>query len=482
MMKTCHKMKRVTHLVVCMVLSALIFTSCQEEKPLPNVIFILADDLGWSQTSAYGSTYYHTPHIDRLSREGIRFTDAYAACAVCSPTRASIMTGKYPARLHLTDYIPGWGPDDKPLLEPEWQKYLPLEEYTLGELFRDQGYRTAYFGKWHLSAEKFGPESLPYNPDKQGFDECFIIDKPTARHDPEGDPSSSDSIGNTAIRYIREHAAHPFFMVMGFSAIHHPLVEHADSIRKWENSDGSDAPQNNPVIAAMLSRMDRNIGGVMDAVEELGLKERTIIVFFSDNGGVVLNRIYHYYGESADRMVPQDPLRSGKAWVYEGGIRVPLVISWPGTVKEAQVSGALVSSIDFFPTFCELLGVEPGPETDGISFLSHLTCGESLPDRPLFWHYPHYHNPTGMVPAGAIRKGQYKLIEWYGKSLAPGGEGAYELFDIENDLGEAVNLADSLPDMVRILSGELAHWRTKVDAGMPVRNPHYEMKVNGKNQ
>ncbi|MCK4747250.1 MAG: sulfatase-like hydrolase/transferase, partial [Bacteroidales bacterium] len=196
-------------------------------------------------------------------------------------------------------------------------------------------------------------------------------------------------------------------------------------------------------------------------------------VFYSDNGGVVTNRIYYYYGDKAERLVTQDPLREGKAWVYEGGIRVPLVISWLGTVKEGELSDALVSSIDFFPTFCELLGVKTGPETDGISLLSHLTSGASLPERQLFWHYPHYHN-TGMKPAGAIRKGQYKLIEWYENQLTADGEGAYELFDIQNDISEAVNLRDSLPEMVREMSGELVNWREKVNAQMPVPNPDYK--------
>ena len=466
-------MKPFVHSVFCSLILALLFTSCDRGKPMPNVLFILADDLGWSQTSAYGSSYYQTPNIDRLSREGVRFTDAYAACAVCSPTRASIMTGKYPARLHLTDYIPGKDPDDKRLKEPDWQKHLPLEEYTLGELFREQGYQTAYFGKWHLSAEKFGPESHPFNPDKQGFDDFFIIDKPDSGSDPDGDPSSSDSIGNTTVRYIRENTDHPFFITMGFSAIHHPLVENADSIRKWENREGSDKPPNNPVIAAMLSRMDRNIGKVIDVIDELDLRENTIIVFYSDNGGVVTNRIYYYYGERSEEKVPQDPLRAGKGWVYEGGIRVPLVVSWPGKVRKDRVSDALVSSIDFFPTFCELLGVEPGSGVDGVSLLSHLTSNASLPERSLFWHYPHYHASTGMVPAGAIRKEHYKLIEWYEHSLMKDGEVAFELFDISKDIGETTNLADSLPEMVRMLSGELDNWRQEVDAQMPVPNPAY---------
>jgi arylsulfatase A-like enzyme len=383
------------------------------------------------------------------------------------------MTGKYPARLHLTNFIPARGPGDSVLLEPEWQKFLPLEEQTLGELFLERGYRTAYFGKWHLSAEKFGPESLPFNPDKQGFEEFFIIDKPTTDHDPDRDPSSSDSIGNTTVQFIRENADKPFFIVSSFSAIHHPLMENRDSIRRWEEMEGSDAPPNNPVIAAMLSRMDRNIGKVIDVIDELDLRENTILIFYSDNGGVVKNRIYHYYGDRAERLVKQDPLREGKAWLYEGGIRVPLVISWPGTVEEGALSEAPVSSIDFFPTCCELLGVEPGPETDGISILSHLTSGVSLPDRQLFWHYPHYHS-TGMMPAGAIRKGPYKLIEWYEERLTTNGKEAYELYDLQNDISETVNLRDSLPELVREMSGKLGKWREEIHAQMPVPNPDFD--------
>lgn len=466
-------MKKIGYLSLVILILSYVTVGCSNQINKPNVIVFLADDLGWTQTSAYGSSYYHTPNIDRLSREGIRFTDAYAACGVCSPTRASIMTGKYPARLHLTNYIPGNDPDDKLLLEPAWQRFLPLDENTLGELFREQGYQTAFFGKWHLSAEKFGPESLPYNPDKQGFEDFFIIDKPTSDHNPDRDPSSSDSIGNRTVQYIRENADGPFFIMSSFSAIHDPLMENKDSIRRWENMEGSDAPPNNPVIAAMLSRMDRNIGKVIDVIDDLDLRENTILVFYSDNGGLVTNKVYHYYGDRAERLVTQDPLREGKAWVYEGGIRVPLVISWPGTVKEGERSDALVSSIDFFPTFCELLGVTPASETDGISLISHLTSGASLPERQLFWHYPHYHS-TGMKPAGAIRKGRYKLIEWYEKQLTADGEGAYELFDIQNDISEAVNLRDSLPEMVREMSSELESWREKVNAQMPVPNPDYK--------
>ena len=232
--------------------SAIMNAGCSKNETAPNVIFILADDLGWAQTGAYGSEYYYTPNIDRLAAEGIRFTNAYSAATVSSPTRASILTGKYPARLHLTDFIPGSNPDRFPLLTPEWQKFLPLEEFTLGELFKSQGYRTAMFGKWHVSREKFGPESLPFNPDKQGFDEHIVIDKPDRKTDPEHDPHKSDSVGNRSVEFLYENVNNPFFLFVSFSAIHDPLVERADSIAMWEKVKGSDKPETNPIIAALL--------------------------------------------------------------------------------------------------------------------------------------------------------------------------------------------------------------------------------------
>lgn len=453
-------MKHIAYFLLLSVFSFLTLTGCEEKKVPPNVIFILADDLGWVQTSAYGSDYYYTPNIDHLSEEGIKFTAAYSACPVCSPTRASIMTGKYPARLHLTDFIKGNSRDIYPLRQPEWQKFLPLEEYTLGELFRDNGYKTAIFGKWHLSPEKFGTESLPFNPDKQGFNEHFVIDKPNSKTDPEHDPHSSDSIGNRSVKFIRENSGKPFFLFASFSAIHNPLMEKRDSIEWWENVAGSNEPENNPIIAAMLSRMDRNIGKILSAVDELKLSDRTLVIFFSDNGGLE---------SDAD----QTPLRNGKGWLYEGGIRVPLIVKWPGIIPEGKVSNEVVLSTDFIPTLCELLNVENSPEVDGISILSHLISGSALPERSLYWHYPHYHNSTGMIPGGAVRNGRYKLIEWYENQLLKDGNGAFELYDIENDITESVNLADSLPDITQKLADELKNWRKDMDAQMPVPNPDY---------
>ncbi|MFW5878165.1 MAG: sulfatase/phosphatase domain-containing protein, partial [bacterium] len=240
---------------------------------------------------------------------------------------------------------------------------------------------------------------------------------------------------------------------------------------------GSEKPENNPIIAAMLSRMDRNIGKVLNVLDELKLSENTIVIFYSDNGGLAENNnVYYmdYYPEGEEmKIAKQTPLRKGKGWLYEGGIRVPLIIKWPGVVKNNWVSNEVVTSSDFMPTFCELLDMAPEPGVDGISFLSHLKTGEPLPERNHYWHYPHYHNQSGMLPAGAVRSGKWKLIEWYEKSLLEGDEAAYELYDLENDIGESVNLADSEKDKTSELADDLKRWRNKVNAQMPVPNPNY---------
>jgi uncharacterized sulfatase len=432
----------------------IIFSACKKNDTPPNVVFILADDLGWSQTGCFGSSFYQTPNIDRLASEGVRFTNAYSAAAVCSPTRASIMTGKYPARLHITDFIAGNESDDYLLHQPDWQKFLPLEETTIAEIFKLKGYRTAMFGKWHLSREKFGPPSLPHYPDKQGFDDFFVIDKPDRNDDPETDPHKSDSIGNTSVRFLHENISNPFFLYVSFSAIHNPLMDSADSIARWKNTMGSDKPENNPVIAAMLSRMDRNIGKILTTLDELKLAKNTIVVFFSDNGGLASE-------------ATQTPLRSGKGCLYEGGIRVPMVIRWPGVIEKGKVIDEAVVSCDFLPSFCDLLGAEVPQNLDGITLLPILTNAGKLSERNIYWHYPHYHAGTGMTPAGAVRSGHWKLIEWYEKSLTGQNEKAFELYNLQNDLGEQFNLADSLPDLTLSLSGELKQWKEKLGAQMP---------------
>lgn len=430
-------------------------TKNSEPKP-PNVIFILADDLGWSQTGAYGSEFYETPNIDRLAREGIRFTQAYSAAAVCSPTRASIMTGKYPARIGLTDFIAGNQRDNYVLSQPDWQKFLPLDEYTLGELFRDNGYATAIFGKWHLSKNKRPPESLSHNPDKQGFHEYFVTYKPDGSTDPEGDPHNSDTITALSLDFLERKKDTSFFLFMSFNAIHDPLVESEDRIESFKDSPETDEPENHPVVAAMLKRMDTNIGKVLTRVEELNLEENTFIVFYSDNGGK------EFYADQA-------PFRKGKGWLYEGGIRVPLIIKWKGRVPDNKVSDEMVISNDFFPTFSDLLNTDSLISHDGVSLLPHLLEQKPVPDRALFWYYPHYHFGSGMLPASAMRSGRYKMIEWHEGNLT-GKKDFLELYDLTDDPAESVNLVDSLRVLRDSLYGELLNWRRNVGAKMPVIN------------
>jgi len=441
-------------------------TSCSTKTPAPpNFVFILADDMGYAENGVYGSTYYQTPNIDQLATEGMRFTNAYAACAVCSPTRASIMTGKYPARLHLTDFIAGNNNDDYPLSQPDWQKYLPLEETTFAEILKQNGYHTALFGKWHLSADKKPPKSLPFNPDKQGFDESFVTYKPSKGlaqrwQKPELDGHNVDTITSLAVDFLERNKANPFFLFVSHNSIHDPLMERAKTIEKYEKLQATEEPENHPVIAAMIERLDNSCGRIFSKIKELGLEDNTIVIFFSDNGG-------------RDAYAKQTPLRAGKGWLYEGGIREPLIVKWKDKIEPGTVSESLVSSVDFLPTFLDISGINTLPENiDGKSFYPVLKNPLAKQHDNLFWHYPHYHNGSGMVPAGAVRSGNYKLIEWY-EPLLLKNKNPLELFDLSNDIGETVNLADSMPDKAKELQDLLHQWRQDVGAQMPTVNQRY---------
>lgn len=442
----------------------------------PNIVVILADDLGAYQLGCMGSEYYRTPNIDTLAARGIRFTQAYAAASVCSPTRAAILTGKYPARLRLTNFIPGNGSEGKLLSVPDWQKYLPLEEVTLAEALKAHGYRTAIFGKWHLSREKTPPLSLEHGPEKQGFDGSFTTYKPAQGmplgywQKPELDAHSVDTITARTIDFIRRNQNHPFFVMVSHNSIHDPLMERCRSIERYAEADGSDDPRNNPVIGAMIERLDASVGHIMLSLEESGQMDRTLIIFYSDNGGL-------------ERAASQAPLRHGKGWLYEGGIRVPLIIRWDGRIEPNTLTSLPVSSIDLFPT---LTGVVTGKKTpgrvmpegedegnkvvtdgepDGLSLLPLLLEGDTIPyaGRALYWNFPHYHNGG---PSAACRKGRYKIIEWYEGTLA--GEGKrYELFDLVDDPGELTDLSDSLPTVMETMKAELESLRITTGAQVP---------------
>lgn len=426
-----------------------------EEAPQPNIVFILADDLGWSQLGCYGGEAYRTPNIDKLADAGMRFTQAYAAAAVCSPTRAALMSGQSPARLHLTDFLKGEAFPDSPLVQPEWQKFLPLEITTIAEVLQEAGYRTAHFGKWHLSKEKRPPGSQSHNPLQQGFDEQLITFKPNPKSDPEGDPHNVDTITDRAIEFLRRNRDSTFFLYLSHNAIHDPIMESTRRAGRFERERTLEQHGVDPIVAAMTERLDEGVGRVLRTLKDLGLEEETLVIFYSDNGGKAT-------------YATQKPLRAGKGWLYEGGIRVPLIVRWPGRIQAGAVNHNLVTTVDFYPT---LGAIANAPEKDapleGQSLLPLLQSDTTAgPGRSLFWHYPHYHRGSGMRPASAIRSGKYKLIEWHQKSLL-GQSGALELYDLKEDIGETNNLADALPDVTARLKTELYNWRSSVGAQMP---------------
>jgi len=430
-----------------------------QDKAQPNIVMILADDLGWSQLGCYGSDYYETPVIDSLASEGMRFTQAYSAAAISSPTRASLMTGKHPARLNLTDFIAGGEFPDKPLQQPDWQKFLKLNETSIGEVAKERGYATALYGKWHLSKDKLPPESLSHNPQKQGFDDDFVTYKPSGRYKKEwqqagDDAHSVDTITQRSIEFVEENIDNPFFLIVSHNTIHDPLMEHDTLVDYFEQKKGAQDSANNPVIGAMIKRLDRSVRKILNVLDQNELNENTIVIFYSDNGG-------------KEAHADQYPLKAGKGWLYEGGIRVPLIVKWPGVVKAGKMSDALVTSNDFYSTFAELMGADTlTEEIDGQSFLPVLKGKKNDHHKALFWHYPHYHWGSGMRPGGAVRKGNYKLVIWYNELLRE-KKGAFELYNLKHDPGEQNNLFPEMQDKGKELFMEFKEWQNEVNAQMP---------------
>ena len=429
-------------------------------KPAWNILFILVDDLGWHDTAPYGNTFIDTPNLSRLATESARFTNSYAACPVCSPTRASIMTGKYPARLHLTDWIPGrkqW-PYSK-LLTPSFNQELPPGETTIAEALHPAGYKSAAIGKWHLGG-------TGYLPTDQGFDINIggsAAGSPPAYFGPltlpglklEPGEFLTERLTMEGSRFIRESSSRPFFLYESHFTVHIPLQAPKDLIEKYRKRNTGDV---DPIYCAMVETADNSVGRLLKALDESGKAKNTIVVFFSDNGGV------RYQGKRPRPVTTNSPLRAGKGHMYEGGIREPLMIRWPGAAHAGSVIDDPVSSVDFLPTLCEAAGVRIGA-VDGIS-IRPLLQGHRLAERPLFWHYPHYSDQGGK-PAGAVRLGEWKLIEFY-------EDGRLELFHLIDDPGEKRNLVRREPGRAKKLHQLLADWRTSVNASMPTPNPGYD--------
>jgi arylsulfatase A len=519
--------------------SASVHSAGRAEAKKYNVIFFLADDLGWSDLGYEGSSFYNTPHIDNFAKQGVRFSQAYAACHVCSPTRASILTGQYPARLGLTDWLPGRKDFSfQKLKNVPSEQHLPYGAKTLPQVLKDNGYSTAIFGKWHLGEDSASTK-------RQGFD-LHIPEwnkgwpngtyfSPFDMKGLEGGQNGeylTDRLTTEAMNWVEKNKDHPFFLYLAQFAVHDPIQGRGDLVVKYEkkkntlakgnftpfilegNPDDTDPlsrqslttdlkdsafqgirvfpnrtvkikqRQDNPQFAAMVESLDENFGKVIDKLKQLGLADNTIVIFFSDNGGMSAAN----FGNPARKIAPCDqdkafstsnlPLRGGKGWLYEGGVREPLVIYWPGQGLKAVQTDVPVTSTDFYSTILDMVGLDSKPRgndgIDGVSIVPILKGDqqgtEKLKEKPLFWHFPHYSNHGAQSPGGAVRFGDYKLIEYY-------ENGTVQLFNIKADSGEQHDLSKSEPAKVKELQTMLHNWRKEVNAKMPVANPKYNPKM-----
>lgn len=470
--------------------SASLFRCGQTQKT--NFVFILADDLGWKDLGCFGSPFYETPNLDRLASEGMRFTQAYAACPVCSPTRASIMTGKYPARLGTTDYFGAPQPEtvskhwtrNKPLLPAPYLNRLPLEETTMAEAFKSRGYATFFAGKWHLGGEGFYPEDQGFDVNKGGWERggpyggkkyFSPYGNPRLSDGPDGE-HLPDRLASETCNFIDQHKNNPFFAYLSFYSVHTPLISREDLETKYEKKaktvefkgdrfipEGERKArqvQDHAIYAGMVEALDLAVGKVLDKLDELNLSENTVVVFMSDNGGL---------STSEGSPTSNVPLRAGKGWLYEGGIREPMIFKWPGVTLPGSECFTPVISTDFYPTMLEIAGFDllKDQHVDGKNFVPLLKNPNANFDRgEMFWHYPHYGNQGG-TPGSVIRSGDYKLIEFY-------EDNRLELYDISEDIGEQNNLVNQMPDKTKELQDNLHEWLKKVGAKMPTPNPDFK--------
>ncbi|GIX00719.1 MAG: arylsulfatase [Pirellulaceae bacterium] len=451
-----------------------------------NFVFLLVDDLGWADVGAFGSTFYETPHIDALARSGMRFTQAYAAASVCSPTRASIMTGRHPVRVDITDWIPGKRarPQERPrFLHVDDRDHLALEEVTIAEQLREAGYQTFFAGKWHLGDRGHWPTDQGFEVNIGGNERgsppggyYAPWNNPTleARHPGE---YLTERLTEESLRFLETRdRQRPFLLFLSYYNVHTPITPYKKRIAYFEEKANrlfdsptptiaeregvSRARQDYADYASMVAAVDDSVGALLKALDAQGLSESTAIIFFSDNGGLC----------TAGRMGPTCnlPLRSGKGWLYEGGIREPLIIRVPGMTPPASVCDAPVVSMDFFPTMLELAQLPPAPElhVDGQSLVSYLRGEPASGPRTLYWHYPHYHGSTWR-PGAAIRDGDWKLIEFYEWDEV-------ELYDLASDPGERRNLAEQMPEKTAALRAKLQAWQKQMHAKMPVPHPEFQ--------
>jgi arylsulfatase A-like enzyme/L-ascorbate metabolism protein UlaG (beta-lactamase superfamily) len=459
----------------CLGFSRLLSSSARGK---PNFVFFLIDDLGWADIGCFSSRFYETPNIDKVAAGGMRFTDAYAACPVCSPTRASIMCGKYPARIDLTNYLKGMRRGR--LNPPAYADQMGLEEVTIAEALKDAGYTTCFVGKWHLGGQAYYPEHQGFDINiggsSSGAPRSYFW--PAWKGNPpiEGEDGQylTDKLTDEAVKFLDAHDDKPFLLYLSHYAVHVPLGAKKELIEKYQAKAARNPAgeprflpegdvqarqvQDHAVYAAMVESVDQGVGRVLDKLEELGVADDTVVMFMSDNGGLSTAE-----GQPTSNL----PLRAGKGWLYEGGIREPMIIKWPGVTRAGSVCHEPVISTDFYPTMLEMAGLalRPLQHVDGVSLVPLLEGGLSLGRKAIYWHYPHYSNQGG-GPAGAVRAGDFKLIESY-------EDNRLELYNIRQDVGEKNDLAAKMPEKAAELLAMIRAWRQDVNAKMPTPNPDY---------
>lgn len=466
------KMRFLPTIALLLILHSFGFSNqlCAEQNQLPNILFILIDDMGWSDLECYGSEFHETPNIDRLAAEGIRFTDFYAAGAVCSPTRAAIQSGQNQARLGITDFIPGHRRPYASLIVPNVSDHLPSEIVTPAEALKRQGYRTGYFGKWHLGNAEQGP-------DQQGYDVSIVTSgghfgdkfRTIPPMEVPKETYLADFLTDQTIAFIQENRQKPFFAFLSHYAVHIPLHAKEKLIQKYREKPKPETGVNNPIYAAMVEHVDHSVERLMTALDEQGLTENTLVIFTSDNGG-----LYQSESRKGDIVCSNAPLRDEKGTLYEGGIRVPLIVRWKGTIQDGAICDEPTISTDFWPTLAAVAKVDDfeHQEIDGKNLLPLFHDPNASLDREaIYFHFPHYHHDR---PAGAIRKGDWKLIEFF-------EDGRQELYNLKLDISEEKNLLAKRPsesnlELASTMQRQLANWRKNVNAWMPTPNPDYDPK------
>jgi arylsulfatase A-like enzyme len=442
-----------------------------QRKDRMNIVFILIDDYGWRDTSFNGSRFYETPNIDSLARSGMTFTNGYSSSPVCSPTRAAIMTGQYPARLHVTSHLQGATNrlHFTKVIQPNARLALPLEEVTIAEALRANGYRTACIGKWHLGAKGFLPSEQGFDVsiagDEAGSTSSFFYPKWKSKIPMEGKPGDylTDRLTQHAVDFIGANKERPFFLYLPHFAVHTPIEGKPEKVAKYDAKAKADDPQNYGEYGAMVESMDESVGRVLAALRENGLDNNTAVFFTADNGGVTSR-------EWRKRPITSNlPLRLGKGHLYEGGIRVPTLARVPGRTKPGSQCEVPIVSVDYGPTIAAIAGLPANalPKADGRSIVKLLEGGRRL-DRDIFWHYPHYSPQLG-TPSAAIRNGNDKLILFFEDSHA-------ELYDLGSDIGERNDLAAAQPGKAAAMRKRLEAWLRETGAQLPRPNPNHDPK------